>query len=132
MTLHVEIPNPKVLERPAHRQFTAEYKKRTLEQYESAVKGERGALLRKEGLYSSHIDSWRKQRDAGSLDGNMTKRGRKPTPKNPLAAEVEALKRKLATAEKKLAQARTIIEVQKKLSEELGLTLVTSESDESE
>ena len=95
------------------------------------MKGERGALLRKEGLYSSHIDSWRKQRDAGSLDGNMTKRCRKPTPKNPLAAEVEALKRKLATAEKKLAQARTIIEVQKKLSEELGLTLVTSESDES-
>jgi hypothetical protein len=61
----------------------------------------------------------------------MTKRGRKPTPKNPLAAEVEALKRKLATAEKKLAQARTIIEIQKKLSVELGLTLVTSESDES-
>ena len=57
-----------VLARPTRRRFTGEYKRRILEAYDGAAPGGRGAVLRREGLYSSHIDSWRKQRDAGALE----------------------------------------------------------------
>jgi transposase len=122
-----------VSERPTHRRFDSVYKKRILEEYESCAKGERGALLRREGLYSSHIDGWRKRRDAGVQQALMPKkRGRKTEPSNPLARENAELRRKLARAERSLQQARLIIDIQKKLSEELGLPLQTLESDESE
>lgn len=126
-------PNPEVPEKVTRRRHAGEYKKRILEQYEAAPPGARGALLRREGLYSSHIDSWRKQREAGVLEALAAKkRGRKRNPANAQALELEALRRKLARAERELKQARAIIEIQKKVSEALGIPLETSESDENE
>ena len=129
----IETVNNEVGERPAHRRFTLEYKKRILAEYERLPRGEQGALLRREGLYSSHVDSWRKQRDAGVEQALMPKkRGRKTAPFNPISKENAELRRKLARTEAALKQANLIIEIQKKLSEELGLPLQTIESDESE
>jgi len=128
-----EPTSTEVTEKPTRRRHGAEYKMRILAEYEGCAKGERGALLRREGLYSSHIDSWRKQRDAGVEEALMPKkRGRKTEPSNALARENAELRRKLARSEKSLKQARLIIDIQKKLSEELGLPLQTLESDESE
>jgi transposase len=122
-----------VLARPTRRRFTGEYKRRILEEYDRQPPGGRGAVLRREGLYSSHIDSWRKQRDAGALEALAPKkRGRKERAPDPHAREVVELRRKLARAERELKQARAIIEIQKKVSEVLGIPLATVESDESE
>jgi hypothetical protein len=71
----------------ARRQFRAEYKAGILAEHEKAGRGEQGALLRREGLYSSHIDAWRKLSEAGVLSGLApTKRGRKPKVVNPLGS----------------------------------------------
>ena len=111
---------PEVPERAARRQFRAEYKASILVQYEKASRGERGALLRREGLYSSHIDAWRKQGDAGVLAALApTKRGRKPKVVNPLSREVIELRRELARSEQKLKRAEAIIEIQKKVAQVL-------------
>lgn len=113
-------PSPEVAERATRRRFSAEYKVGLLEQYEKLPSGERGALLRREGLYSSHIDAWRKQRDAGVLDAlGPKKRGRKAAVANPLAQENAELRRALAKAERKLKRAEMIIEVQKKVAQAL-------------
>lgn len=135
--MNIPIPsesvNNEVTERPTHRRYTLEYKKRILAEYESLPRGEQGALLRREGLYSSHVDSWRKQRDAGVEQALMPKkRGRKTAPRNPLSQENAELRRKLARTEAALKKAHLIIDIQKKLSEELGLPLQTIDSDESE
>jgi len=129
-------PNPEVPEKVTRRRYTGEYKKRILEQYESLPSG-RGALLRREGLWSSHIDSWRKQREAGVLEAlGPKKRGRKPKAEDPRAREIAELRRKLARAEQKLKQAELIIDIQKKVSEMLGIPLakpeLEPEPDESE
>jgi transposase len=129
----IESVNNEVAERPAHRRFTLEYKKRILAEYERLPRGEQGALLRREGLYSSHVDSWRKQRDAGVEQALMPKkRGRKTAPHNPLSQENAELRRKLARTEAALRKAQLIIDFQKKVSEELGLPLKTLDNDESE
>jgi transposase-like protein len=121
-----------VPEKPVRRRYTLEYKKRILAEYDRLPRGEQGALLRREGLYSSHVDSWRKQRDAGVDQALMPKkRGRKTQPSNPLARENAELRRKLTRTEAALKQARAIIDIQKKLSEELGIPLEPIESDES-
>jgi transposase-like protein len=105
------------------RHFTAADKLRILAEADACeIPGQFGALLRREGLYSSHISAWRKQRDAGALDGLKPKqRGRKPQPANPLAAENVRLQRENARLAARLKQAETIIDVQKKVSEMLGL-----------
>ena len=117
-------PDPEVLERPARRRFGAEYKLRILEEADQCAKGGAiGALLRREGLYSSHLDFWRRQRDKGILAGlKPAKRGRKPLEKNPLSQRVAELERENQRLRNRLDQAETIIEVQKKVSELLGLT----------
>src|SRR5436305_2751112 len=72
------IPDPELVERAQRRRFTAEYKLRILRQAEACTRpGEIGALLRREGLYTSHLTAWRKQRDAGALEALDRKRGRK-------------------------------------------------------
>ncbi len=81
--------------------------------------GEIGALLRKEGLYSSHLRSWRKQRDEGALSRLRRKRGRK-SQKDPLLDENKTLRRQVEGLQHQLKKAEAIIEVQKKLSEILG------------
>ena len=84
--------------------------------------GEIGALLRREGLYHSNISTWRKQRDQGALHGLLPrKRGRKAKKVNPMAQEVARLERENRRLTEKLKQAKTIIEVQKKISEILGI-----------
>jgi hypothetical protein len=112
--------NSEVPERAARRQFRADYKVGILAEYEKAGRGEQGALLRREGLYSSHIDAWRKLTEAGVLSGlSPTKRGRKPKVVNPLGRENAELRRALARAEHKLKRAEAIIEIQKKVAQVL-------------
>jgi transposase len=91
------------------------------------------ALLRREGLYSSHITTWRKQRELGEIAGlEPRKRGKKPVPRNPLAAENEKLRRETQRLQKHLHQAEVIIDVQKKLCDLLGLTVPPIEMNESD
>ena len=124
------IPDPAVSEKPVRRRFTAEYKLRILREADrSAGSGQLGALLRREGLYSSHLSAWRQQRDEGTLAGLTSKRrGRKANPDAALIAENERLKRESQRLAEKLRQAETIIEVQKKLSEILGIPLPPSDN----
>jgi transposase len=124
------MPDPAVPEKPVRRRFTAEHKLCILREADRCTQpGQLGALLRREGLYSSHLSTWRQQRDAGTLAGLAPKRrGRKPAPNAPLIAENERLKRENQRLTEKLRQAETIIEVQKKLSEVLGMPLPPSHS----
>lgn len=124
------VPDPQV-ERPARRTFTAEYKKRILDEADRCAPGdgELGALLRREGLYSSHLTTWRAQRAAGALAGLAPKkRGRKPTPKNPLAAEVARLQRELRRALARAERAEGLVELQKKVAELFGRELPSEET----
>ena len=112
--------NPEVLAKAKRRRFSAEEKRRYLQEYEATPKGERGAFLRHEGLYSSHIDTWRKQAGAGELGAlEPKKRGRKLQPK--ADPELQRLQRENARLVAELKQARKVIEVQKKISEILGV-----------
>ena len=90
--------------------------------------GEIGALLRREGLYSSHLTAWRKLRDKGALSSLSRPRGRRPA-NNPLTGENERLRRENERLAKRLQQAETIIDVQKKLCSMLGLTPASPERD---
>lgn len=117
-------PDSEVSEKKPRRKFTAAYKLRVLKEYEACctVPGEIGALLRREGLYHSNINTWLRQREAGALNGlTPRKRGRKSKQVNPLAREVARLERENKKLAKKLQQAETIIDVQKKISEILGI-----------
>jgi len=126
------MPDPAVPEKPVRRRFTAEYKLRILREADRCTQpSQLGALLRREGLYSSHLSTWRRQRDAGTLAGLTPKRrGRKPAPNAPLIAENERLKRENQRLTEKLRQAETIIEVQKKLSEILAIPLPPTDNSE--
>jgi transposase-like protein len=130
------IPGPATAERPLRRTFTAEYKQRILREADvasaSGEEGAIGALLRREGLWSSHLASWRRLRERGELAGlRPKKRGRKPAPKNLLADENEKLRRQNARLEAELEKAKVIIDVQKKLSLLLGITMPESPTEES-
>ena len=125
----VEVPDPEVVPQAKRRRFTAEYKLRILEEVDQCQEaGAIGALLRREGLYSSYLTSWRRQRAADQLQGlRPKKRGRKPDPQ---AVELARLQRENERLKARLEQAETIIEVQKKLCRLLDLP--TAEMDESE
>jgi hypothetical protein len=118
------VPDPEVKEQKTRRYFTAKYKLRILQEAENCTQsGEIGALLRREGLYSSHLTTWRRQREKGQLTGlSPKKRGRKKQQKNPLAEKVAKLEKENQKLRLKLKQADTIIEVQKKVSEILGIS----------
>ena len=116
-----------VVAKAVRRRFSAEYKLRILEEAEACSSGEIGALLRREGLYSSHLTTWRRQREAGQLAGLAPKkRGPKP---NPEAEELKRLRKENERLQVRLQQAEAIIEAQKKLAQLFGLSS-TSESDE--
>lgn len=117
--------NPEVLERAMRRRFSAEYKLRILKLADSCTEpGSLGALLRREGLYASNLKTWRRQRDEGTLEAlSPKKRGRKAIERNPLALEVERLRRENEKLSNRLKQAELIIDVQKKVSQMLGITL---------
>ncbi len=130
-------PDPEVVERAKRRHFDAEYKLSILEAFESCESAmERGALLRREGLYRSHISKWREQSGVGALAALATrKRGRKPTKRrDAVAVENAQLRREKAELERKLKRAELLLEIQKKLSEAMGIPLtgVEAEKDENE
>ena len=114
-------PDPEVVPKAERRRYTGEYKLRILAEADACTQpGQIGALLRREGLYRSLLDKWRKQRRAGSLQA-LAPHSRGPKV-DPLAIENQRLRRENERLQKRLQQAETIIEVQKKLSMLLGLT----------
>jgi len=117
-----------------YRRFSAKEKLRILEEAEACTEpGGIGALIRREGIYSSYLSRWRRARDRGQLDGlNGKKRGPKRSVDQELAEENAALRRENERLRSRLKQAETIIEVQKKLSQMLGLETSVQESTERE
>ena len=117
--------DPEVVERAMRRKFGAEYKLRILKLADFCTEpGSLGVLLRREGLYASNLTTWRRQRDEGALEAlSPKKRGPKTVEPNPLTAENELLKRENEHLSKRLRQAELIIDVQKKVSQMLGITL---------
>jgi len=111
------VPDPEVETTKPRRRFTAKYKLSILAEVDAcATKGQIGTILRREGLYSSNLTTWRKQRGKGILDGlSPRKRGRKAKEINPLAKRVAELERENRKLDKKLKQAEIIIEFQKKI-----------------
>lgn len=120
-------PDPEVPERARRRTFTAKYKLEVLAAYDAAGPGEKGAILRREGLYSSHIVEWRRARDAGALAALAVPRGRKrPDSRD---AQIAALQREKQRLEQELAKARFVMDVQAKLQ---ALLETLSESGDTE
>ncbi len=121
----VSRPDPEVVSKPKRRRFTAEYRLRILEEVERCTgAGEVGQVLRREGLYSSHLANWRKARREGALRGLASKkRGAKPKASNPLEPKVRELEAKVARLEKDLHKAHTILDVQEKVAGLLGFDL---------
>ena len=113
-------PDPELVGRARRRRFTAEYKLRILREADACSKpGEIGALLRREGLYSSLLTEWRRQRERGSLAALDRPRGRPKA--DPREAQIAALQRRLDRAERELAKARRVIEAQGNVSALLGV-----------
>ena len=125
------VPDPEVVPTVQRRRFTAKEKLRILEEADACIKpGELGALLRREGIYSSYLSRWRRERDRGQLQALSPKRrGPKPPANSEMIKEMAKLRRENERLQARLAQAETIIEVQKKLCEVLGLDPWENESD---
>jgi transposase len=114
-----------VLAKASRRRFSAEYKLKVLREAELCTQpGELGALLRREGLYSSNLTTWRAQRRTGELGGLAPKRrGPAPKAKNPLAPKVAALEREVTRHKAWAERAEALVELQKKVAEFLGIAL---------
>ena len=127
-------PDPEVSTRPTRRTFTAEYKAKILAEVDSCSQpGQVGAILRREGLYSSHLGAWRKTQRQAQLEHLRRKsRGPKASSSSVDKEELTKLKRENAKLLKKLRQAELVIDFQKKVSEMLGLVLPPQELDETE
>ena len=110
----VNDPNPEVPERAKRRSYTARYKLEILAEYEILDREGKGALLRREGLYTSLISEWRKQRDRGALEALAAKPGRVPL--DPVERDNARLRQRVGRLEEELGMARRVIEVQGKLS----------------
>lgn len=127
--LATEVPDPAVEAKPQRRRFTAEYKLRILREVERAkAPGDIGAILRREGLYSSHLVTWRRERDRVAKAG-LAARKRGPTAqvKDPRVTQLE---REIARLRRRNQQVETLLEIQKKASELLGIPLNAPDSDE--
>jgi hypothetical protein len=126
-----KVPDPEVVARAKRRQFTTEYKLGILREADACKgSGEIGALLRREGLYSSHLVVWRRQREeAAHTQLKARKRGPKPKAQD---SRVKQLEREKARLERRLKHAETIIEIQKKVHELLGIPLKNLDSDEND
>ena len=107
--------NPEVPERAKRRRFTAEYKLRIVQEADRCSAGEQGALLRREGLYSSHLAAWRRQRDTGALAAFGKKRGRKAK-RSPEQEEIERLQREIGRLRRRVEQTEAIIAAQRKVA----------------
>ena len=124
-----EKPNTEVVAKAKRRQFTAAEKLRLLREVEACRgSGEIGALLRREGIYSSYLSTWRRQRELGELDGlTPQKRGPKPDAQ---AVELVKLRREHERLQERLRRAELIIDVQKKVARMLGETIEAPDLDE--
>lgn len=129
-TQALDQPDPEVTTRARRRTFSAAYKARILAEADTCTeRGEIGALLRREGLYSSHLSNWRRQREASDRQSlTDKKRGRKPA-LGPKEAEIARLEQENARLQKQLEQAELIIAAQKKLAEALEQTLTSNEDE---
>ncbi len=116
-------PSTEVMERPRRRKFNAKEKARILREIDMLPKGQAAAILRREGVYASQLQKWRAERELAALEPK--KRGVKG---NPLTAEVKKLQSQCAKLEKRLKQAAAIIELQKKISEILGISTEIDEN----
>jgi transposase len=128
MDTAMEVPpvrETEVVEKAKRRLFSAAYKKRILEEVDRVTKpGEVGAILRREGLFSSYLAAWRRLREAGELSAlSPRKRGPLTKPPDPNAKRVVELERSLAKTEARLRRAEGLLELQKKVSEILGVEL---------
>jgi transposase-like protein len=126
----VAVPRPdgldvEVVAKASRRRFTAEYKRKILREADACTApGAIGALLRREGLYSSNLTTWRGQRERGELAGlTPKKRGPAPQPQNPLAAKVAALERAVSREKARADRAEALVALQKKVAELLGTPL---------
>ncbi len=126
-SVNASIPDPEVKPKKAtRRKMSAKYKLSILEKTDVMVPGEIGAFLRREGLYSSHLSTWRKQRATGQLAGLEPKtRGAKPKP--PEARRVKELEAENARLQHRLETAELVISVQKKLCDFFGVDPMTGE-----
>ncbi len=122
-------PATEVVAKAKRRVYPAEYKLRILREGDACqALGEIGALLRREGLYSSNLTSWRRQRERGELDGlSPQKRGPKPDPQ---AAELARLQRENERLRERLRRAELIIDVQKKVAQVLGVAVEENNLDD--
>lgn len=120
-------PPTEVRSKAKRRQFSAEYKRKILAEADACSRpGELGALLRREGLWSSHLSKWRLQRSSGELQGLAPKkRGPKSTKRSAADARIRELVRENEKLRQRLEQSEALIEIQKKLSELWGVTLPT-------
>ena len=127
----LEVPDPEVVARPKRRRFTAEYKLRVLREADACRgAGEIGALLRREELYSSHLALWRRQREAAA---QVQLKARKRGPKSKLQdPRVKQLERENAQLQRRLKRVETLLEIQKKAAELLGIPLKSLDSDEND
>jgi transposase-like protein len=123
-------PDPEVPSKARRRTFSAKYKQRILTEYEALDSQGRGALLRREGLYTSSISEWRRQREEGALQGLSAPRGRPPA--DPPERRLSRLERENRRLSGELEKARKVISIQGKLSELLEQLAAESEDDESE
>ena len=123
---------PEMSDRPRRRTFSVQTKLRVLAETDGAAAvGGIGAILRREGLYSSSLADWRRQRDSGALGALApAKRGPKAAARNPLAAELAQAKRENARLGRRLEQAEAIIEIHKKVAALLGIPLATPDSND--
>jgi transposase len=113
--------DPEVTERPTRRVYSAEFKRQVLKEVDACAEGEIGAILRRHGLYSSHLKTWREQRERGEVSGLAPKkRGRKAAPKNPLTDVVARLERDLRRMTARAERAEGLVDLQKKMAALLG------------
>ena len=128
-TVKEEMPRTEVVAKAKRKRFTAAEKLRILREVDACQgSGEIGALLRREGIYSSYLTTWRRQRERGELDGLAPqRRGPKPDPQ---AVEIARLKRENERLQKRLEQAEFIIDFQKKVAQMFGKTLETPDLDD--
>jgi len=130
-SLHATHGPTEVTAKAKRRRFTAEFKRKVLQEADACDRGELGALLRREGLYSSHLVEWRRARDAGELAGlTPRKRGPKAQATDPLFAKLAESEREVARLKAENAKLALICSVQKKVSQLLGVTFPTIPDDD--
>lgn len=125
--------DPEVPAKATRRQFTARYKLRILEETDACGEGQIGGVLRREGLYYSNLQTWRRQREEGTLQAlTPRKRGRKVKPANPLDPQVKQLQTENRKLKRQLEKYQAMLELQKKVSQILGISLESNEEIEDE